>query len=345
MREDLLTIKRSGEKAAAMVQDLLTMARRGVANAKVFNANALIGDDLTSPEFRNLQQQHPHVRFRTVLDETLMNICASPVHIAKSLMNLVANAAEAQLTPGQVSIETRNFTVDRPLSAYESIDAGDYVIIRVSDTGVGIAAAELKRIFEPFFTKKRTGRSGTGLGMSVVWSTVKDAGGFIDVESREGQGTTFSLYLPITRKTAATADDRMTIDDYRGSERVLVVDDLADQRKLATAMLSKLGYAVNAVSSGEAALEFLAHNTVDILVLDMIMDPGIDGCETYRRIVERSPGQKAIIASGYAESERVREAQRLGAGVYVRKPYTMENIALAVRGELDRRVGSVSEGN
>jgi CheY-like chemotaxis protein len=120
-----------------------------------------------------------------------------------------------------------------------------------------------------------------------------------------------------------------------------VVDDLREQREIAAAMLGKLGYRVTAVASGEAALEFLEYNTTDILVLDMIMDPGLDGCETYRRILERHPHQRAVIASGYAESNRVREAQRLGAGPYIRKPYTLDKIALAIRRELDRpSVGS-----
>ncbi len=208
-------------------------------------------------------------------------------------------------------------------------------LVRVSDTGVGIAKEDLKQIFEPFFTKKRMGRSGTGLGMSVVWATVKDMGGFINIRSAEGQGTTFSLYLPITRQTAG-AKTRVTIDDYRGTERVLVVDDLAEQQQIAVGMLSKLGYQVESVDSGEAAVAYLKNHKADILVLDMIMEPGIDGCETYRRIIKRHPGQKAIVASGFSETARVLEIQRLGAGVYIKKPYTLEKIAIAVRTELDR---------
>jgi CheY-like chemotaxis protein len=206
----------------------------------------------------------------------------------------------------------------------------------VSDEGVGIGPEDVKHIFEPFFTKKRMDRSGTGLGMSVVWATVKDLGGYIDIQSREGQGTVFSLYLPITRHSVTPEATRVTFDDYRGTERILVVDDLADQREIATSMLGKLGYHVSAVASGEEALTYLQENKADIIVMDMIMDPGMDGCETYRRIIKRHPHQKAIIASGFSESERVREIQRIGAGVYLKKPYTLEKIATAVRGELDR---------
>ena len=143
-----------------------------------------------------------------------------------------------------------------------------------------------------------------------------------------------------TREAVAAVEGRATFDDMRGDEHVLVVDDLGEQREIAAAMLGKLGYRVTTAASGEEALDYLEGHTADILVLDMIMDPGLDGCETYRRILARHPRQKAIIASGYAESEQVHEAQRLGAGPYIRKPYTLEKLALAVRGELDREAAN-----
>ena len=336
LRKPILTIKRSGDKAAAIVQDLLTLARRGVANKTVVSPNQLISDYLTSPEFFNLQRHHAHVKVRTDLDADLFNVVASPVHLSKTVMNLVSNAAEALLVDGEVVVTTANLSLDRQIDGYETIAPGDYVLIRVKDTGVGIAFNDLKQIFEPFFTKKHMGRSGTGLGMSVVWATVKDLDGYIDIESVEGRGTTFSLYLPVTRQALADVKTRVPIDAYCGSERVLVVDDLAEQRDIAAGMLGKLGYRVAVVSSGEEAVSYLAKEKADILVLDMIMDPGIDGCETYRRIVAAHPGQRAIVASGFSETQLVLEIKRLGAGEYVKKPYTLEKIGMAVRKELDR---------
>lgn len=335
LREPIMTIKTSGDKAAAMVQDLLTMARRGVADKAVVNANQIILAYCAAPEFLALKKEHPNVRFETDLEEDLLNITASPFHFSKTLMNLVANAAEALLVEGVVTIATVNRYVDQPLDGYEMIAEGDYAVISVRDTGTGIAEEDLAHIFEPFFTKKRMGRSGTGLGMSVVWSTVKDLGGFIDIHSQEGYGTTFTLYLPASRETMAAEKKRITIEDFRGDERILVVDDVAEQREIAASMLGKLGYRVAVVSSGEEALDYLQGNAADMVVLDMIMDPGMDGCETYRQIIAQQPGQKAIIASGYSESDRVREVQRLGAGAYIKKPYTLEKLALAVRRELD----------
>ncbi|MGD8268404.1 MAG: response regulator [Desulfobacterales bacterium] len=336
LRAPILTIKSSGEKAAAVVQDLLTLARRGVADKTVLDLNTLVREYLDSPECLSLRQAHPHVRITTALEEDLLNVLAPAVHLTKTIMNLVANAAEALLVPGEITIATTNRYIDQPLKGYETITDGEYVLLSVQDTGVGIDAADCQHIFEPFFTKKQLGRSGTGLGMTVVWSTIKDLGGFVDVHSAEGRGTRFDLYLPVTRLEMTAVPRRVTIEDYRGSEEILVVDDVAEQREIAARMLSKLGYTVNTVSSGEEALEFLRESTVDILILDMIMDPGIDGCETYRRIIQHHPGQRAIVASGFSESERFREIQRLGVGTYLKKPYTLEKIAMAVRRELER---------
>lgn len=336
IRGPILAIKDSGLRAAAIVHDLLALSRQGIVEKRRLRLNAVVDQHLRAPEFVKLQAEHPHVRVDVALQDDLLDINGSPVHLGKLLLNLVTNAVEANLVPGTVTIATRNCYADGPIDAFEQIGEGEYAVLSVADTGVGIAAEDLKRIFEPFFSKKRLGRSGTGLGMTLVWASVKEHGGYIDIRSAEGAGTTFDVYLPVARHGTLDAEVPFTIDDCRGTERVLVVDDIAEQRAIATQMLRKLGYDATAVAGGEEAVAFLKAGTVDILVLDMIMDPGIDGCEAYRRIVEIHPGQKAVIASGYSESERVKEAQRLGAGPYVRKPYTLERIARAIRTELAR---------
>jgi CheY-like chemotaxis protein len=226
--------------------------------------------------------------------------------------------------------------VDKCLSASEPIPEGEFICLSVTDEGVGIADQDLKRIFEPFYTKKGMQRSGTGLGMTVIWATVKDHNGYIDVTSREGAGSCFEIYLPATREQIAASPDRPVLEDYVGNEAILVVDDVAEQRDIARKMLSRLGYGVATVASGEEAVAYLKDRRVDLVVLDMIMPPGIDGLEAYRRIIAIHPGQKAVIASGFSENERVAALQRLGAGEYLRKPYTLEKIGLAVRRELDR---------
>ena len=181
------------------------------------------------------------------------------------------------------------------------------------------------------------GRSGTGLGMAVVWGTVKDHSGFIDIKSELGEGSTFTLYFPVTREKLPLTELSIAAEEYRGNgESILIVDDIKEQREIASGMLKKLGYNVSAVPSGEEALAFMQENAPDLLVLDMIMNPGMDGLETYEKILQFHPEQKAVIASGFSESEKVKKAQSIGAGTYVKKPYSFEKIGLAVKGELTK---------
>jgi len=337
LKKPILTMQESGKKAAAIVQDLLTLARRGVVTKDVVNLNDIISEYLKSPEHKKLKLFNPGVEVETNLEEDILNISGSPVHLSKTIMNLVSNAAEAMIDGGKVFISTENRYIDRPISGYENVEEGDYITLRVSDAGTGISSEDIDRIFEPFYTKKQMGRSGTGLGMAVVWGTVKDHEGYIDIQSTEGKGTTFTLYFPVTRREIAKEEVILAIEDYMGKrESILVVDDVKEQREIAFTMLSTLGYVADAVSSGEEAVEYLKEHTVDLIVLDMIMAPGMDGLDTYRKILEMHPGQKAIIASGFSETDRVKEAQSLGAGVYVRKPYSLEKIGIAIKTELGK---------
>jgi len=337
LREPLITIQQSGFKAAAIVQDLLTLARRGVSISEVVNLNHIINDYLVSPEFQKTKNFHPGLHVETDLDADLLNISGSPVHLSKTVMNLVSNAAEAMPDGGSIFIATHNRYLDKPVKGYDKIEEGDYVLLKITDTGTGIGPEVKERIFEPFYTKKVMGRSGTGLGMAVVWGTVKDHKGYIDLASVEGEGTTFTLYFPVTRESLHADQSKAAVAASSGNgETILIVDDVAQQRQIATLMLSRLGYCVKSVPSGEEAVEFIKNHSADLVVLDMIMDPGMDGLETYRKILKYKPGQKAIIASGVSETWRVKEAQRLGAGAYVKKPYTLEKIGHAVAAELGR---------
>ena len=336
LRKPILTIQKSGEKAAAIVQDLLTLARRGVETTEVVNLNSIVSEYLYSPEHARLELNHPNIQIEQHLDPNLLNILGSPVHLSKSVMNLVSNAAEAMLDGGKIVITTENRHMDRVKNGFDEIDKGDYATLVIADTGIGISPEDMERIFEPFYTKKTMGRSGTGLGMAVVWGSVKDHRGYIDLRSTEGKGTEITLYFPVTRKVFSKEAEMISIQDFMGKgESILVVDDIREQRQIATEMLEKLGYAVTNLPSGEEAVEYLRNNTTDLLVLDMIMEPGIDGLETYKKVLKIHPGQKSIIASGYSESARVKEAQLLGAGTYVKKPYLLEKIGRAIRAELD----------
>ncbi|MEE9536263.1 MAG: ATP-binding protein [Desulfobacterales bacterium] len=337
LRKPILTIQKSGEKAAAIVQDLLTLARRGVAATEVVNLNSIVSEYLLSPEHEKLQIDHPDVRVVRNLEANLLNILGSPVHLSKTIMNLVSNAAEAMLDGGKLVIRSENRHEDKPKNAFDDIGKGDYVTLTIEDTGIGMAAEDIERVFEPFYTKKSMGRSGTGLGMAVVWGTVKDHRGYIDIKSEEGKGTAITLYFPVTRQELIKEVNLVSLEEIKGrGESILVVDDVKEQRQIASEMLKKLGYGVTTVASGEEAVNHIHHHSADLIVLDMIMDPGIDGLETYKQITAIHPGQKTIIASGYSESERVKAAQKMGAGPYIKKPYLLERLGRAVKSELTK---------
>ena len=335
LRDSIKTIKETGEKAAAIVQDLLTLARRGVVTNDIVNLNEIIKEYLKSPEHQKIMSFHENVIVKTNLKPDQPNILGSKVHLLKTIMNLVSNAAEAMQHGGVITISTESVYIDKSIGKYEEVKKGEYVLVTVADTGGGMAPEDSEKIFEPFFTKKAMGRSGTGLGMSVVWGTVKDHEGYIDFKTSIGEGTTFSLFFPITRRELIKEKLSFSIEEYKGNgESILVVDDVKEQREFASMMFAQLGYMVSTVASGEKAIEYLKNNSADLILLDMIMDPGIDGLETYKRIIELHPGQKAIIASGYSETDRVKEAQKLGVGQYIKKPYLFEKIAMAVKTEL-----------
>jgi two-component system cell cycle sensor histidine kinase/response regulator CckA len=345
LRKPMLAIQESGQKAAAIVQDLLTLARRGVSTSEVVNLNQIIQQYLVSLEFEKLLSYHPDVKVKHELEPDLFNILGSPVHLSKTIMNLVSNAAEAMPEGGAISISTQSRYVDKPINGYETITPGEYVSLTVADTGTGISPGEVNKIFEPFYSKKVMGRSGTGLGMSVVWGTVKDHHGYIDVTSTLEKGTTFILYFPVTRQEAQEFETPLKMQDYNGNgELILVIDDVEEQRKIACSILAKMGYTVKSLASGEEAVHYMKENSADLLILDMIMDPGIDGLETYKKILKMHPGQKAIIASGYSETGRVKKAQEIGAGVYLKKPYSLEKIGMAVHTALNKRNFELGKG-
>ncbi len=338
LRKSILTMQKSGEKAAAVVQDLLTMARRGVTSMETISFNQVIREYLKTPEHEKMCCFHPNIRVNIQLANDLPLIRGSAVHLSKTVMNLLSNAMEAMPEGGVITLTTHNQYIDRPVHEYDDVKEGDYVILSVADTGEGIPQENIEKIFEPFYTKKIMGRSGTGLGLAVVWGTVKDHAGYIDVQSREGEGSTFTLFFPATREKQLDACHPLAQADYKGEgESILVVDDVPEQREMAAAMLASLNYRVTLAPSGEAALEQAKLQKFDLLLLDMIMNPGLDGLETYRQISGIYPRQKAVIVSGFSETERVGEVQKLGAGAYVRKPYTLEKLGKAVRKELVKR--------
>jgi len=336
LRNPIKTIQESGMRAADVVEDLLTIARGVTTSKEVLNLNTMIEQYMDSTDQQKLEKIKPLSTYRTKLDSELLNITCSASHVKKILMNLTVNASEAIEGTGTVTISTMNRYLDEPLKGYEDIRTGEYVLLSISDDGSGISPQDLDKIFEPFYTKKVMGRSGTGLGLAVVWNSMQDHKGYINVRTSE-KGTVFELYFPTTREQVAAEAEEVPLDDYLGhGEKILVVDDEERQREIAGGILTRLGYIAETVSSGEEAIEYVKENPVDLIVLDMVMPKGINGRKTYEGIIKIRPGQKAIIASGYAKTKEVDMAQDLGAGKYIKKPYTLAKVGLAVKEELGK---------
>ncbi|MCI5122243.1 MAG: response regulator, partial [Candidatus Electrothrix sp. AUS4] len=314
IRQPIEMIRKSGEKASEVVADLLTFARGVVAVREPANLNTLVREYIASPEAKDLQQRHGGVSFKTELESVLMNINCSTIHLKKCIMNLVGNAAEAINGNGFVTIATRNQIAHGPIMTTGGIvlQAGTYAVVSVRDTGSGIKKEDLQHVFEPFYSKKVMGRSGTGLGLAIVWNSVQDHHGGIIVDSGS-QGTLFELFFPASRDILIQENEAATLDNLKGhGEIVLAVDDEAQQLEITYKMLDILGYRAVTVKSGEEAVLYIQKKKVDLIMLDMMMEPGINGCETYEKITAIYPDQKAIIVSGYSEADEIKEMKKLG---------------------------------
>jgi signal transduction histidine kinase/CheY-like chemotaxis protein len=338
MRQGLGIIKDSGQKASSVVSDLLTISRGANREMEVLNINSVIERYMKAADFDKIKATYQQVQIEVVLAPELRNIKGSYIHIEKAIMNLVVNGVEeaVQREAGQVTISTANHTVEDSMAEGTDLSCGDYVMLSVADNGFGIPEEYREKIFDPFFTKKTMGRSGTGLGLTVVWNTVQDHQGNVRVVSSK-KGTRFELFFPAIREALPQKEINNSPAEIKGQgQRILIVDDLANQRKITGTILKNLGYQVFAVADGMAAVAFVRENPVDLLVLDMVMEPSISGLETYQQIKKIYPDQKAILASGHSKSEEVLIAQDLGAGAFLKKPYTILDIGIAVKEELEK---------
>lgn len=336
LRHMMQQINESGKKASGVIRNLLTMGRRGSYDLEVVQLNDIVRSYIDSPEFADIQRNYSRAELRLELADDLWPIQASVSHLNQVVMNLVINAFEAiGRKEGEVLVRTERCGVNKPIDGYQTIEQGLYVKLTVTDTGCGIPPEKIGRIFEPFYTGKKMGRSGSGLGLAVVYGVVHDFDGQIDIRSQPGEGASFDIYFPpVLEVTPAKPEPDL---DLQGTESILVIDDVREQREMAAELLETMGYTTHIAENGHVAIDFLKENDADLIVLDMIMEEGFDGLDTYREILKFKPRQKCIIASGFSENERVRECQRLGAGAYVSKPYTRTTIGRAVRDELERQ--------
>jgi len=334
MREPLVMLRGVGEKAGAIVQDLLILGRKGPHQARPLDLNAAVGTYLESADYMEIKARYPRVIVSWTRAARALPFAGSLPHVLKACQNLALNACETMPSGGVLRICTEARELSARHVGYEAVEPGAYAVLEYRDTGSGIDAKDLEHIFEPFYTKKKMGRTGTGLGLAVVYGIIHDHGGRIDVRTEPAAGTVISLWFPLTAEAAA--QETRAASEVHGGERVMVVEDQPEQRAMATRLLERAGYTVVTAEHGHAAIELLKRQPVDIMLLDMIMEDSFDGLDCYRQAIVVRPGQKAIIVSGFAETERVTEALRLGAGAFIRKPYRMNVLLQAIRDELER---------
>ena len=335
LRESLEAILESGQRAAMVVADLLTVARGAAVAKEVRNVNELTEEYLASPEQKKLNTLYAGIAYECRLEATQADIFCSPLHIKKCLMNLVTNAAEAVVDKGIIRIATYNKLLSDKEALENEIAAGEYIVLCVEDSGSGIPEKDLQHIFEPFYTKKVMGRSGTGLGLAVVWNTVQDHESKILVTSDE-RGTRFQIYFPVSKeKSTALEESKHKEKTAQQSGSILIIDDEPQLRDIAVRMLQPIGYTVDSVCSGELAIKYILEKPVDLIAIDMQMEPGMNGYETYREIIKIYPDQKAIIVSGFSDSKDVKAALKLGANGFIKKPYSTEQLGQAVKNALE----------
>lgn len=333
--EQIKKIQSAGKRAAAVVSDLVAIARNGVSPKTVENINDIVLDHLSSLEHGERLANFPNAVIHTKLHKNLHNTCCSPQHLHKILLNLIGNALEVLEEKGIVHISTDNCKFSHPLAIDKAgAQDSDYIKLTISDNGPGIKQEDTEFIFDPFYTTKVMGKSGTGLGLSIVWNIVQDHNGWIEIKDNK-PGAIFDIYLPATHDSACPLQKFHTVDSLRGNgETILLIDDQFEQNEIIGKALQKMGYVTYSVTSGEEGIAFIESQPVDLVLLDMMMGDGLNGRETFEKILTIHPHQKAIVISGYAKSDEILKVRKLGVSDFIEKPVTISKIGLAIRQSL-----------
>ncbi|HLQ59911.1 MAG TPA: response regulator [Gemmatimonadales bacterium] len=331
-RRDVEEIYRAAERAAALTQQLLAFSRRQVLQPKVINLNALV------PEVEKMLRRliGEDILFATVLPPRLGNVRADPGQLEQVIVNLAVNARDAMPDGGRLTIETRNVELDESYAAdHPSVRPGRYVMLAVTDTGVGMDEETKARIFEPFFTTKVRGK-GTGLGLATVYGIVQQTGGHIWPYSERGQGTTMRVYLPRVDEPADPIERPGDVapETLRGSETILLVEDEAPVRAVTRQLLQRNGYTVLEAPDGPTALALVdgekGSQHVDLLLTDVIM-PGMSGRELAKQLKARRPEVRALFMSGYTDDAVVRHGMLEPGLAYLEKPFRPTALLRKVR--------------
>jgi signal transduction histidine kinase len=326
------TIEKSATRAAELTSQLLAFSRGGKYETDAINLNKLVREAFQIID-RTIDKS---IEIETRLSDMLPAVDADAGQIEQAIMNLVINARDAMPGGGKMIVET---SVARLTEEYSQTHMGAkpglYVVLTLTDTGVGMDKDTAERAFEPFFTTKEDGK-GTGLGLAMVYGVVKNHGGHVWVYSEPEEGTTFKVYLPTDGKRQAEEQKSRTLSDSGGNELILVVDDEESMRAVAKDMLIDNGYRVLQAEDGIRAVEiFGRHNgDIDLVILDMVM-PKLGGMETFLKLKELSPNVKALLSTGYSQGGKAQEILKSGVHGFVQKPYDVATLLSKVRSVLD----------
>ncbi len=328
-RPTVQEIHRAGQRAAALTRQLLTFSRKQVLQPIVLDVNGVISS--LEPMLRRLIGEH--IEFGIRLSPDVGAVKADPGQIEQVILNLVVNARDAMPKGGQLTLETANVPFDQrylipPLQAR----SGEYVMLAVSDTGVGMDEATKSRIFEPFFTTKEKGK-GTGLGLSTVYGIVKQTDGVVSVDSEPGCGTTFRICLPRVRETLeATPASHAPVETLSGSETVLLVEDEEMVRTFASVELQSIGYTILEAQSTQEAMRICQEHPgpIHLLLTDVVM-PGMNGFDLAERLAPSRPTMKILYMSGYTDDGIFRHDLLHPNVAYLQKPFSLESLARKVR--------------
>jgi nitrogen-specific signal transduction histidine kinase/CheY-like chemotaxis protein len=317
--------------AAGLTRQLLGFAKGGKFQIKPTHLNHVMGKSIEM-----FGRTRKDISINTDFQEDLWSVETDPGQIEQVLLNLYVNAWQAMPAGGEIFVGTRNVNLDQTQAEPKGLKPGKYVRVSVKDTGVGMDEETQRRIFEPFFTTKDMGR-GTGLGLASAYGIIKNHGGLIEVRSRKGQGTTFEIYLPVTRKKVR--EERSEEQDIqKGTETVLLIDDEAMILEVAESMLKELGYQVIPVRGGVEGLGIyrLKQQEIHMVILDMIM-PGMRGAEVYRRLKVMNSNVRVLLASGYSMDEQAKDILEEGCDGFIQKPFRMKDLSKKVREILDKK--------
>jgi len=332
-RDDVDQIRKAAEGAAALTRQLLAFSRQQVLQPKALDLKATVAG--TEKLLRRLIGED--IQLATVLARDLGVVKADPGQIEQIIINLAVNARDAMPTGGRLTIEAANVDMDEAyVRGHAPASPGGYVMLALSDTGIGMDEQTKARIFEPFFTTKEPGK-GTGLGLATVYGIVKQSGGFIWVYSEPGHGTSFKFYLPrVDEPAEAAAAATATAEPRGGTETVLVVEDAASVRMVTRQVLERFGYTVLEAPNGETALRLAAkhHGPIHLLLTDVVM-PGLSGRQLAGQLAELRPDMKVLYASGYADHAIVHHGILESGIAYLQKPFTPETLGRRVRQVLD----------